>query len=82
MQACYARAWRRRVRAVWRRPALRHASAIQVTMFGCLAVSIPSRRQHDAVRLDCLYIGCAPYFPLTVWPMIVSGPSSAVGGSK
>jgi hypothetical protein len=51
-------------------------------MFGCLAVSIPSRRRHDAVRLDCLYIGCAPYFPLTVWPMIVSGPSSAVGGSK
>jgi hypothetical protein len=47
-------------------------------MFDCLAVAIPSRRQHDAVRLDCLFVGCTPYFPVTVWPMIVSGPSSAV----
>ncbi len=30
----------------------------------------------------CVCVGCAPYLSVTAWPMIVSGPSSAVGGSK
>jgi hypothetical protein len=35
------------VRAAWRRSALRHASAIQVTVLGCPAVAIPSCRQQS-----------------------------------